>query len=107
MNSPDNKPEPKKLPVFPVMVPVMMGGQVGCITLLIVFLALFGGLALDRVLDTKPLFTIVLLVGSAPLALFLTFWIAMRAVNDLQKTMPAPPPSSGQANRYDEEENSE
>lgn len=89
------------------MVPIAMGGQVGCVTLLIVFLALFGGLALDRVLDTKPLFTIVLLVGSAPLALFLTFWIAMRAAKDLQKSMPPPTKTAGRVKIYDEEENSE
>ena len=107
MNSSGMTPEPKKVPTFPVKVPVLLGGQVGCLTLLIVFLAVFGGLALDRVFDTKPMFTIVLLVGSAPLALFLTFWIAMRAVKDLQKTMPSPPPSARPAKIYDEEDNGE
>ena len=107
MNSSGDPSEPKKLPAFPVMVPVVMGGQIGCVTLLIVLLALVGGLALDRVLDTKPLFTVVLLVGSAPLALFLTFWIAMRAVKDMQKTMPSSPTSAGRAKIYDEEDNGE
>jgi O-antigen ligase len=106
MNPNGEKPK-SNFPVMPVMAPLAMGGQVGCVTLIIVLLALFGGLALDKVLDTKPLFTIVLLVGSAPLALFLTFWIAMRAVKDLQKTMPTPPSSAGRAKIYDEEDNSE
>lgn len=106
MNSGDNQ-DPKKIPAFPVMVPIAMGGQIGCVTLLIVFLALFGGLALDRVLDTKPLFTIVLLVGSAPLALFITFWIAMRAVKDMQKNMPVSTKASTRAKIDDEEENGE
>jgi F0F1-type ATP synthase assembly protein I len=57
-----------------------VGGQVGCATLLIVFLALFAGIGLDRLLGTKPLFTIMLILGSAPLSLFLTFKLAMRAV---------------------------
>lgn len=64
----------------------------GCITLLIVFAALAGGLWLDKLLDSKPMFTIVLLVGSAPLALFLTFWLAMRQIRDMQAHQP---PSTG------------
>jgi MFS family permease len=61
-----------------------LGGQIGCLTLLIVLGSVFGGLWLDRVLGTKPAFTIILLLGSAPIALVLTFWMAMRSVKDLQ-----------------------
>jgi F0F1-type ATP synthase assembly protein I len=66
-----------------------VGGQVGCATLLVVFLALFLGIGLDKLLGTKPLFTIVLILGSAPLSLFLTFWLAMRAVKSLSSQEPA------------------
>lgn len=107
MNPSGKTPNPKAQSVFPFMVPLAMGGQIGCVTLLVVFLALFGGLGLDKVLGTKPLFTVVLLVGSAPLALFLTFWIAMRVVKDLQNTMPSPPSSAGRADISDEEDSSE
>src|SRR4030067_390786 len=65
-----------------------VGGQVGCATLLIVFLALFVGIGLDKLLGTKPLFTIVLILGSAPLSLFLTFWLAMRAVKSISNQEP-------------------
>src|SRR4030043_271768 len=65
-----------------------VGGQVGCATLLIVFLALFAGIGLDRLLGTKPLFTIMLILGSAPLALFLTFKLAMRAVKNINPQGP-------------------
>ncbi len=64
-----------------------VGGEVGCVTLTIVLGAVFGGIWLDRVLGTRPLFTIGLVLISTPLSLFLTFWIAKRAVKDLQ----APP----------------
>ena len=61
-----------------------VGGEVGCLTLFIVLVAVFGGIWLDRVLGTKPLFTVGLVLLSAPLALFLTVYIAKRAVKDLQ-----------------------
>jgi F0F1-type ATP synthase assembly protein I len=60
-----------------------VGGQVGCVTLFIVFVGLFAGIGLDKVFGTKPLFTILLVLGSAPLSLFLTFWLAMRAVKSI------------------------
>lgn len=84
MNQPDNANHPK----VPLAAATALGGQVGCITLLIVFAALAGGLWLDKQLDSKPMFTIVLLVGSAPLSLFLTFWLAMRQIRDVQANQP-------------------
>ena len=62
------------------MTMVGLASQIGCLTVVIVILALFGGLWLDRTLDTKPVFTIMLVLVSAPLSLGLTFWFAMRAV---------------------------
>ncbi|MGB9668902.1 MAG: AtpZ/AtpI family protein [Anaerolineales bacterium] len=56
-----------------------VAGQVGCLTLLIVFVALFLGIYLDRLLGTKPVFLIMLVLGSAPISLFLTYKIALNA----------------------------
>ncbi|MBI5293780.1 MAG: AtpZ/AtpI family protein [Chloroflexi bacterium] len=64
-------------------------GQVGCITLLIVFGALFGGLWLDGFLRTKPLFTIVLLIGSVPVTIFVMFRVALSAVAKIKPVQPA------------------
>ncbi len=58
-----------------------VGGEVGCLTLIIVLASVFGGLWLDKLFGTKPLLTIILVIASAPLALGLTIWIAKRAVN--------------------------
>jgi len=80
-----------------------VGGQVGCATLLIVFLALFVGIGLDKLLGTKPLFTIMFILGSAPLALFLTFKLAMRAVKNINPQGP----DSKQAKPVEEEEKRE
>ena len=60
-----------------------VGGEVGCLTLVIVLLSVFGGLWLDRTLDTKPLFTILFVLLSAPVSLVLTYLIAMRSVKDM------------------------
>ena len=57
----------------------------------IVILAVFGGIWLDRILGTKPLFTISLVLVSAPLALVLTYWIARRAVKDIHPGSAAQP----------------
>jgi formate hydrogenlyase subunit 4 len=50
-------------------------GQVGCLTLIIIFAALFFGRWLDNQFDTSPLFTIGLMIGSVPVTLVLMFWV--------------------------------
>ena len=62
-----------------------VGMQVGCVTIVIVFISLAIGLGLDSLLKTKPVFTLIFILGSAPLALFLTFKIAMRAVKNINQ----------------------
>jgi len=59
-----------------------VGGEVGCLTLFIVLVSVFGGLWLDRIFGTKPLITVFLVVASAPVSLALTIWIAKRAVGN-------------------------
>lgn len=61
-----------------------VAGQVGCLTLVIVILALFGGLYLDKLLDTKPLFTILLMVGSVPVTLFVMFRVVKTATDRIK-----------------------
>ncbi len=66
-------------------------GQVGCLTLLIVLAALFGGLWMDKLFGTKPLITIGLMIASIPITLFLMFWVVRRATTRIQATMQAKP----------------
>ncbi|MGB9668764.1 MAG: AtpZ/AtpI family protein [Anaerolineales bacterium] len=63
-----------------------VAGQVGCITLLIVFIALFLGIYLDRVFGTRPVLLIIFVLGSAPLSLYLTYKIALRAIAKVNAT---------------------
>jgi uncharacterized YccA/Bax inhibitor family protein len=89
MNSSNQPAEtPKKSQVGPNFALYSVGGQVGCATLIIVLLALFIGIGLDKLLGTKPVLTIIFTLGSAPFSLFLTYKLAMRAVNSLNPKQP-------------------
>ena len=59
-------------------------GQVGCFTPVIILGALFAGLWLDRQFETKPLFTILFIVGSAPVSVFVLYLIVRAATNRLK-----------------------
>jgi F0F1-type ATP synthase assembly protein I len=61
-------------------------GQVGCITILIVGLALAAGLLLDRFLGTDPIFTILLMVGSVPVTLYIIVRVSLLAAARVQQT---------------------
>lgn len=61
-----------------------VAGQVGCLTLIIVLAALFGGLWLDKYFQTRPLFTVLLMVGSIPVTLVLMFIVVRAATSRLQ-----------------------
>lgn len=62
----------------------ILAGQVGVLTLVIVLAAVFGGLALDKALGTKPWATVGLLVLSLPVSLFLMIFLARKAVKRLK-----------------------
>lgn len=55
------------------------------LTLVVIFLALFAGIMLDKVFNSKPILTIILTVTSIPVTLFLTFRIVKKATSRLQK----------------------
>lgn len=48
-----------------------VAGQAGCVTLIVVAVALAAGLALDSQLGTRPYITIVLVLVSVPVSLYL------------------------------------
>ncbi|MCU0488681.1 MAG: AtpZ/AtpI family protein [Anaerolineales bacterium] len=71
-------------------------GQVGCLTLLIVLAALFGGLWLDGFFNTKPFITIALMIASVPVTLVAMFWIVRKATARLQAQKSQKDQPSGQ-----------
>jgi len=54
---------------------VVAAGQAGCLTVVIIFVALATGLWLDSTFDTRPLFTILLMIGSVPVTLVVMLWV--------------------------------
>lgn len=60
-----------------------VAGQVGCLTLVIILAALIAGLWLDARFATKPMFTIILMIASVPVTLFLMFWVVRKATSKL------------------------
>ena len=60
-------------------------GQIGCITVIIIGLAMGAGILLDRFLGTSPIFTILFLVGSVPVTLFVTVRVSLMAANRAQR----------------------
>ncbi len=63
---------------------VAVSGQVGCLTLVIIFVALLGGLWLDRFFQTKPLFTIILLIASVPVDVIAMLWVVRKATGKIK-----------------------
>lgn len=61
-----------------------VAGQVGCSTVVLIFLALFAGLWLDAQFGVKGPFTIILLLLSIPVSLFLVLRMALGAVRAIQ-----------------------
>ncbi|MBU1661908.1 MAG: AtpZ/AtpI family protein [Chloroflexi bacterium] len=55
-----------------------VAGQVGCLTTIIVVAALLAGLWIDTRLNTRPTFTIVLVVLSVPLTLAVMLWVVKK-----------------------------
>jgi len=53
----------------------------GCLVVIVVIGALSGGLWLDNALKTKPLFTLVLVIGSVPVGIFLMYRAAMSVIS--------------------------
>jgi F0F1-type ATP synthase assembly protein I len=63
---------------------IVMVGQVGCLTLVIIIASLFGGLWLDNTLGTKPLFTLILLLAGIPISVIVMIYVARKTLDRLK-----------------------
>lgn len=61
-----------------------MMSQVGCVTVVIILGALLLGLWVDSQFDTKPLFTIVFLLGSIPVSVYSLVRVALSTAAQMQ-----------------------
>ena len=89
MESTKKQPEKNRSRYAINMTVAAVAGQVGCLTLVIVLAALFGGLWLDTRFGTKPMITVALTVASVPVTLVGMFWIVRLAVSRLSSASPA------------------
>ncbi len=65
---------------------IVMVGQVGIVTLVVILLSVLGGLWLDNTFGTKPLFTAILLFAGIPLSIIVMLKIARRTIARITKS---------------------
>lgn len=96
--------EPEERPKYSVPAVLNQMGslaaQIAGLSLVLILGAVFGGQWLDKLLGTGHAILIALVVAIGPLSLFLTFRLAMRAVQNL----PPPPVSSGKIQSDEKED---
>jgi F0F1-type ATP synthase assembly protein I len=62
---------------------IVLVGQVGCLTLVIILISLLTGLWLDNTLHTKPWLTLILLFTGIPISIVLMLQVARRTLSKL------------------------
>ncbi len=64
---------------------IVMIGQVGCLTLIIILASVFGGLWLDKTFGTKPVFTLALLFAGVPVSVLVMLVVARKTMARLKE----------------------
>jgi hypothetical protein len=64
---------------------IVMVGQVGCLTLIIILASVFGGLWLDKMFGTKPVITLALLFAGIPVSVIVMLVVARRTLARLRE----------------------
>ncbi len=85
MNSPEPPDGRKPNPILDVGISVAI--MVGVCVVGVVLVAALSGIFLDRLIGTRPLFTILFVVGACPISLYLVYRVAQNAVSKI----PMPP----------------
>lgn len=75
-------------------------GQVGCLTVVLIIGALLSGLWLDNLLDSSPWATLIMLIASMPITLYLMFKVASAATS---RMVIMPPEKSEETPQQEEE----
>jgi F0F1-type ATP synthase assembly protein I len=63
---------------------IVMIGQVGCLTLVIILASVLGGLWLDKIFHTKPILTLILLFAGIPVSVLVMISVARRTLARLK-----------------------
>ena len=83
---------------------VVLASQIGIVVIGIVLVAVVVGVWLDKTFSTKPIFTILLLLGSGPLSLYVVFRLATNAVNKMSESSDDPTEDGGKNTQGGQEE---
>ena len=59
---------------------IVLVGQVGCLTLIIILASVFAGMWLDNMFGTKPVITLVLLFAGIPISVLVMLTVARRTL---------------------------
>ena len=63
---------------------IVLVGQMGCLTLVVILLTVLAGLWLDNTFHTKPIFTLVLLLAGIPLSVILMVYVGSKTLARLK-----------------------
>ena len=66
---------------------IVLIGQMGCLTLIIILVSVFGGLWLDKVFDTKPVITLALLFAGIPVSVLLMLNVGRKTLARMQEDL--------------------
>jgi len=103
MDSPDASKNNRKQ-YFSNLALAAAAGQVGCLTLIIVVGAVLIGLWLDNTFDTKPILTLLFVIGSVPISVIAMFIVARGAARRLKMQQPKSESAGGQVQEPTENE---
>lgn len=59
---------------------IVLVGQMGCLTLVVIALSVLAGLWLDNSFHTKPIFTLVLLLAGVPISVILMVFVGRKTL---------------------------
>ncbi|HSG46085.1 MAG TPA: AtpZ/AtpI family protein [Anaerolineales bacterium] len=66
---------------------IVLIGQMGCLTLVVILVSVFGGLWLDKVFDTKPVITLALLFAGIPVSVLLMLNVGRKTLARMQEDL--------------------
>jgi hypothetical protein len=78
----DQSAQKRRQRVF-ILTLAAVSGQVGCLTLIIIMVALFTGIWLDGLLDSQPIFTIILMIASIPVTLVTMIFVVKKTTSQM------------------------
>ena len=63
---------------------IVLVGQMGCLTLVVIIISVLAGLWLDNTFHTKPVFTLALLLAGIPLSVILMVYVGRKTLAKLK-----------------------